>query len=419
MSDKHINFTKKALEALSLPPTGKRVDYHDSKTPGLALRVTASGTKSFALYRRINGRPERVTLGKLPTMTVEQAREAVATLNGQVAAGINPAEQKRGIRQEITLGELFDQYLERHAKAHKKSWETDELRFNAHLAAWRNKKLSSIKRTDVSRLHAKVAANTIIKTVTGKHGKPVKTRTGGPGAANQVLRLLHTLFKMAILWGWDGANPASGVKEFAHKSRDRFLQPDEMPKLFKALMDEPNETARDYFLTALFTGARRSNVLEMRWDQINLDRQTWRIPRTKNGDPQTIPLVPAMVELLERRKVQADSPWVFPGNTSTGHISPPNDAWRRIIARAGITDPRGTWIHDLRRSLGSWQAATGANLSIISKSLNHRNISTTAIYARLNIDSVRESMEKATAAMLAAGGLADNNNVVTLRKAKG
>ncbi|MEO5344529.1 MAG: recombinase XerD, partial [Gammaproteobacteria bacterium SHHR-1] len=77
--------------------------------------------------------------------------------------------------------------------------------------------------------------------LTGKHGKQVTTRNGGPGTANQVLRLLHTLFKTAVLWGWKGGNPAHGVKEFANKSRDRFLEPDEMPKLFKALMDEPNE----------------------------------------------------------------------------------------------------------------------------------------------------------------------------------
>ena len=110
--------------------------------------------------------------------------------------------------------------------------------------------------------------------------------------------------------------------------------------------------------------------------------------------------------------------WVFPGIGKSGHYSNPTPAWKRILKRACIEDPRGTWIHDLRRSMGSWQAATGANLSIIGKTLNHKNVSTTAIYARLDIDPVRESMEKAAAAMLTAGEMEGPENVIGIEEAK-
>jgi len=89
--------------------------------------------------------------------------------------------------------------------------------------------------------------------------------------------------------------------------------------------------------------------------------------------------------------------FVFPGPGKTGHYAEPKSAWKRILEKAGIKNLR---IHDLRRSLGSWQAATGANLSVIGKTLGHKNTSTTAVYARLNLDPVRESMNKAAQAML-------------------
>jgi integrase len=180
----------------------------------------------------------------------------------------------------------------------------------------------------------------------------------------------------------------------------------------------------------------------------------WRIPRTKNGDPQTIPLGVEAVAILESRQVQKGSPFVFPGSGKSGHLEEPKKGWQRILKRAAaiqlvralaeienwevaqldnvltraVADPdltvkeladRATALgldlkdlayadlrlHDLRRTLGSWQAKTGASLSVIGKSLNHRNVSTTLIYARLDQDPVRESISRATAAMFRAGGI--------------
>ena len=101
--DNKFNFTKRTLEALASPDKGKRSLYYDIKTPGLELRITPTGTKSFTLYRRIEGRPERITLGRFPQMTIDQARREASRLNGKVSEGQNPAGQKRSIRAEITF----------------------------------------------------------------------------------------------------------------------------------------------------------------------------------------------------------------------------------------------------------------------------------------------------------------------------
>ena len=405
-----ISFTKKVLDKLPLPPTGKRVDYFDSGTNHLTLRVSHVGTKAFVLYRKIDGVAERLTLGRYPTMTIDQARRLVAQYNGSIAVGQNPAEQKRSLRQESTLGELFGRYMVEYAKPRKKSWEIDEQRYNVHLIHWQNKKLSAIKKQHVQKLLTYIAENQRFIEGVDKLGRRKVKRVGGKGASNQILRLLRKVFNQAIDWGWEGDNPCTRIKEYKSKSRDRFLEGDELPKFFEALAEEPNTTARDYILASLLTGARRTNVLEMRWEQINLERREWLIPETKNGESQRLPLISAMLTLLNDRKVEADgSEWVFPSHGSTGHLTNPDKAWKRVLARAGIDDVRGTWLHDLRRSMASWQANTGASLSIIGKSLNHKNVNTTAVYARLAIDPVREAMEKAAGAMFEAGGIKKDN----------
>jgi integrase len=413
-----LNFTKKSLDSLLIPATGKRVTYHDTSTPHLTLRVTHTGSKSFVLYRKINGRPERITMGRYPSMTIDQARKMVAQYNGAIAIGSNPAEDRRHLSQEATLGEVFERFMVEYAKPHKKSWEIDEQRYNVHLIHWQNKKLSTIKKQQVQKLLVYIADNQRMIEGMDKAGRRKVKKVGGKGASNQILRLLRKVFNMAIDWGWDGDNPCARIKEYKNKSRDRYLEGDELPKFFEALSEEPNTVARDYILASLLTGARRTNVLEMRWDQINLERREWFIPETKNGESQRLPLISAMLKLLEGRKADDEgSEWVFPSHGSTGHLTNPDKTWKRVLVRAGIEDVRGTWLHDLRRSMGSWQANTGASLSIIGKSLNHKNVNTTAIYARLATDPVRESMEKAAGAMFEAGRVT-KDNVVKLEKLK-
>ncbi len=383
MTKNKINFTKKVLDDLLSPEKGKRAYYYDTKIRGLGISVTGAGSKSFIVYRKIDGKPERVTLGGFPDLSIENARNMAEEVNSQIAQGKNPNQQKRAIAQEITFGNLFNKYISDYAKLQKKSWEVDAALFRRYLEDFAKKKISSIKKADISNIHTKIGSN------------------NGQYAANRALSLMHTLYNKAIEWGYEGINPCSGIKKFKEKSRERFLQTEELPRFFEALNAEINETFRDYVYISLLTGARRSNVLGMSWQGVNFSNRTWRIEETKNGESQTIHLSEQALEILARRFKSKINDWVFPSSTSaSGHIEEPKKAWNRVLTNAGIEDLR---IHDLRRTLGSWQAATGANSYIIGKSLGHKTQQATAIYARLNLDPVRESVNKATDAMFAAG----------------
>lgn len=334
-------------------------------------------------------------------MTPAQARDAADRKNGDIASGKDPAAEKRAKRLEMSVEDLFQDWLVRHAKIHKKSWRRDEENFKLHFADLKHQRISQVRRVNVTTWHAKLG---------GEGGS-------GPYLANRMLSLLSALFNWAdVQHDFPGKNPCRGVKRFKELSRERFLQSNELPKFFSALKTEPSDLMRDYFWLLLLTGARRNNVAAMRWNELNLDSQFWAIPDTKSGFPVTIPLSDQAVKILKDRQertataittAQEDgeiekamrlATWVFPSYGSSQHLTEPKKAWAALLERAGLSDLH---IHDLRRTLGSWQAITGASLPVIGKSLGHKNQATTMIYARLNHGPVRDAVGTATAAMLA------------------
>lgn len=382
---KRIAFTKTALEALVAKHPGERLVVHDLRQQGLIAELREGGGLSFYLYRWADGRPHRLRIGAFPAVTIEQARDQAKLLLAELVKGTDVAAIKRERREEATLEDLFNHWLEAHAKQHKKTWPEDKRQFDRLLGSWHKRRLSTIKKSDVRALHSRIG------------------EANGKYAANRVLALLGTLFNRASDVGFEGVNPTKAVKKFREESRDRFLQPAELPKFFAAVEAEPNEVLRDFFLICLYTGARRSNVQSMRWADLDLVAATWRIPDTKSGEAVTLHLSAPAVEVLKQREaVEERGQWVFPGGrkNKASHLSSPKEAWKRLLKRAGLKDLR---LHDLRRTLGSWQAAGGASLSVIGKSLGHKSLASTAVYARMNLDPVRASVDAATVAMLAAG----------------
>lgn len=439
-ANNRISFSKEKLLNLPLPASGQRSTWHDTKVVGLQLRVSPTGIKTYSVYRRIKGgQPERVTLGRFPAMTIEQARKAAAAVNAEIESGANPAQVRRAVRDEPSLAEMFTLFLKSKRKRDgsglgvktKRDYQ-DVLRL--YLSAISKYKLSQITRHQVKSIHQNVS------------------RTS-PSQADRCLALISSVYTFALDQElFSGENPASRVQKNPAPSRDRFAQANELPYLLEAINESSN---RDYFLLALLTGARRSNTQSMAWHDLDLNAGVWRVEMTKNGTPQNVTLSPEVIEILKKRKqLSGKSPFVFPGTGKTGHLVEPKKGWATLLKRAtlrklldllveknmispddeamykdelvqspnkamelllrmagDIALPESAYnmsdlrIHDLRRTLGSWQAKTGASLSIIGKSLNHKTHQATAIYARLDLDPIRHSVNTATQAMLEAAGL--------------
>lgn len=392
MVDNQINFTKKAIEELPAPTRNTRFYFHDTKQQGLSIYVTKSGARTFFVRNKLHGRDDRIVLGRYPDLSIENARKLASKMRGEIVMGKDPQKEKRSIRNEMKFGELFETYMERYSKRHKRSWRYDEREVNKFLSHWFRRKISVITQDDVYRLFHKIADE------------------NGIYQANRMLERIRAIYNKAIEWGWEGRNPALGIKKFREKSRDRFLLPEEVSRFFAALAQEENVTARDFILMALLTGARKSNVLSMRWQDISLQNEIWRIPDTKNGEPHNVPLSPQALEILHKRKqiqklCDQQSPYVFPGEGKEGHFADPKKPWQRLRETAGLHDLR---LHDLRRTLGSWQALQGTSTAIIGKSLGHKSIQSTAVYERLTLEPVRQSVQNATEALFAAAKRGDN-----------
>ena len=443
-----LDFTIRSIDAIR-PPASGRLELKDTKTPGLYLRVTSNGVKSFSFVGRAKGssRVERSTIGKFPTVKPEEARRRATEIGGQLASGKSVATADRERRGELTLNELRDEYV-KHLRQQTKRPENFESSYRLYVEPeFGTRRLSEIRAKDVERWffalpsqvlrhraeveaqrqakhdsrRKEIAARQVIR----RHGpdpKPRKeaekhtSKVTGERTANSALESLRSMFNWAskpINGYFAGANPASGHTTFRKVQRERFLQPHELRPFFEALAAEQNITARDCILMKLLTGARKTNVHQMRWAEVNLDQMEWRIPKTKNDDPQTVPLVPEAVTILKVRRESATTEFVFPSGGKDGYINTTARAWRRVLEDAELTN---IVEHDLRRTLGSWQARTGASLVLIGKSLNHRDAASTQIYARLDTDPVRQSLNRATTAMFEAAGLKAPTPVVQLQQ---
>ncbi|MDR4467543.1 MAG: site-specific integrase [Nitrospira sp.] len=369
--------TKRIIDTAKHPPSGQ-IFLRDDELRGFAVRITP-GSKSFIVEREIHGRVRRLTLGRYGVLTVEQARDRAREKIGEIASGKDPVEEQRQRRKSITFGELEQLYLTRHA-VHKKSAKDDSSLLKKWLAEWRPRRVNTITRADVAAKHAEIGA------------------AGHTTRANRMVALVRTMFNLASDWGHHpGPNPASRVKFFKEMKRDRFVRPDELPRLWKALQNEGNPYVRGAFFIGLLTGARKSEVLGMKWDDLDLRQGLWRIPDTKAGRPHTLPLPRAVVDELIKLPRLDGNPFVFVGRWGRKNLNNVSKPWRRIRKEAGLDDVR---IHDLRRTLGSWLVAAGASLPLIGKALNHSQPSTTAIYARLQLDPVREALEANAERML-------------------
>jgi integrase len=390
---RRIRFTKAVLEAAQ-PEPGRRVVLWDTEAPGLGLYVTPAGAKSFFLEATFpDGRQSKMKLGQwldgdIPAMTVAMARDAAKRAIGSIASGEDPRSQRRQDRSCATFGQLWSVYLSRHAKPHKRTWRCDVGQHKNHLAHLDSRRLSTLTRSELAMLHVELWERV------------------GPATANRVLAQVAVMLELARDWGMlAGDNPARRIRKATVADRQRVIEMGEFPAFFRAVCAHPNETPRDAILMLAFTGQRKSNVLAMRWDQINLELGRWLIPRTKTGGVHACPLTHPALELLACRRRKSD--WVFPGRAADTHVHDVTRAWGQIKAAAvkecpSLADLR---LHDLRRTNGSWQARTGASLVVTSASLAHKSLQTTKrIYAVVDIDPQRVAMDGAVAAMVQMAG---------------
>jgi integrase len=377
--------TDKLVRALERPPAkdGKatnRITY-DSTVAGFGVRITSAGAIAFILNYRIrsSGRERRYTIGNPPEWSVAAAREKAKDLKRQVDSGGDPLNELEAIRSAPTVADLCDRFEAEHVDKLRRKTQADYhgILRNDIEPALGKLKVAAVDFEDVERLHRKISQR-------------------APTRANRALAVASKMFALAIKWRLRPDNPCKGVERNREDARKRYLKPDELDRLTKALAEHPYQDAADIFRLLLLTGARRGEVLGATWDQFDLKEGVWTKPATatKQKERHEVPLNAPARQLLARRLSKQDaSPWVFPGRSAHHRINL-HRSWGLICRAAGIT---GLRIHDLRHSYASTLVSAGFSLPTIGALLGHSQPQTTARYAHLFDDPLRKATERAGA----------------------
>lgn len=376
------NLTDALVKRLATPEKGRKpkrseIIYYDSFVPGFGIRVTAAGARSFVLtYRTRGGRERRCTIGQFPVWQTRAAREEAKRLKLQIDQGRDPLAELQADREAPTVADLCNRFVE------------DELPRKAPRT--RRDCLSMIRREVLPHVrHLKVSEVTF-SDIDGLHRKI--TRRGKLYLANRVVSLLSKTFNLSIKWGWRTDNPCRGVERNYEVKRQRYLTGSEIACLTEALATYEDQQAADIVRLLLLTGARSKEVFGMRWDQVDLEAGAWTKPAatTKQKREHRVPLSAPACQVLSRQP-RGESPFVFPGPGRAGHRESVRKPWAKLCQSASIA---GVRVHDLRHSYASLLASSGFSLPMIGALLGHTQPATTARYAHLLDEPLRQATER-------------------------
>lgn len=346
----------------------KPKDYiYDLREPngnGFALRVFPSGEKSWVFIYTLHGRKRRMTLGKYPTMSLKKAksehRKALDILqNDKKDPALEKQKEKAEARDSSTIEGLIEEYLEKHAKPNKRSWEEDQrMLYKDVRPTWGKRKAKDITRRDVIQLLDKI-----------------KER-GSPIIANRTLACVRRMFNFAIKRALLDASPCVMIEAPAKENRrDRYLSSEEIKIFWHSLDHAPMSDAIKLALKFLLvTAQRKSEVITAEWSEIDFTTNTWTIPATKakNGLAHRVPLSQLALELLaEIKKISNDSRWLFQSERTNAPIrgQSVDHALRRCLhIFEGV---KSFCVHDCRRTAVTHMAASRVSGETLSRVLNH------------------------------------------------
>jgi integrase len=392
------NFTVKELDKLPTPKKGKQDIYHDNQVKGLSLKITGSGIKIFFVRKNLNNKKVYITIGHYPNTTIQQARNKARDNLNLLANGINPnAKAKESKLQAITLNQVLNDYITSRGTNLKATTKSGYLSvFKGYLSDWKNKELLNISRDMVEQKHRKITKQS-------------------PTRANTTMRLLRALFNYAM-GEYETAkgepiilhNPTqrlSHIKAWNKEQRRQIIiKPYELAKWWQSLHELPThelnnkkpnqaETVRDFLIFVLFTGLRRREASNLKWADIDFIEKSFTITDTKNTQPHSLPLTDFLIDLLNERKANTSSLFIFESTTPDKPINDPKKQLAKVREISGIDFN----IHDLRRTFITIAESLDIRDYILKRLMNHKDPrDVTAGYIISSVERLREPMNKIT-----------------------
>jgi integrase len=379
----------------------------DQELPGFGLKVTPAGRKVYLVQYRLGGRKgrtRRVTIGQHGELTPMAARTEAKRLLGEVAAGRDPAAEHDKAKAGRSLAVVLDQFMAEHVRPKLKASTAREYERTARLyivPRVGRRPIGELKRQDIAKLHHELS--------------------GTPYQANRTLALLSKFFGWAEKHGLrpDGSNPCRHVEKYREGRRERFLSQAELARLGDALREsEQDKSCSAWAIAAIrlltFTGARRNEILTLRWEHVSEEHGCLMLPDSKTGR-KAVHVNPPARDVLHTLPRLEGNPYVICGERPGRHLVNLEKPWRRIRKSAKLDDVR---LHDLRHSFASVAASGGQSLVVIGKMLGHSQPATTARYAHLADDPVKAASDAVGRHIAAAMDGGTSGEVVDLPRSR-
>lgn len=411
-----IKLTKRVVDTAL--PSARRYTLFDSEVKGFGVRVYPSGKKSWIFeYRAGEGgrrvAKSRVTIGSTVDFTPDQARKQAELIRAQTKTGRDPQGERLRRRQAVTVEEVSRQFLEVYVRPKRGKRTADnyaDILKRLVLPEIGKKKAQDVIRRDLSKLHLSLAQT-----------KP---------QANRVLGVVGSLYSFAAKHGLvaEGLNPVKGIDRFKEEKRERYLSVSELMRLGSVVREaetdgiewtiDPEKKTKHVPLAnrrtrigvhaaaalrlLLFTGCRLREILNLKWDNVDLERGLLFLPTSKTGKKTVILNAPALAVLKNTPRVGV---FVIAGESAGSEDERPRSdlkrPWQLVARRAGLD---GVRLHDLRHNFASFGAGGGLGLPVIGKLLGHSQITTTQRYAHLDADPLRAASNSIARSIAAAMG---------------
>ncbi|MBM3545299.1 MAG: DUF4102 domain-containing protein [Alphaproteobacteria bacterium] len=370
--------TKRIVDAAEI--RGAEYFIWDEELPGFGLRVLPTGRKRYIVQYRAGRRSRRISLGPSAVLTCEQARTRAIGIIAAAKNGDDPAETRDADRQAITVKELAERFDKEHialrlkestAKGYRRMLE------RVILPSLGARRVTEVTRADIAKVHHDF-----------RHI---------PYDANRCLEIISKMFNLAEMWGLrpDGTNPRKHIKKYPEEKRERFLSPAELKRIGEVLremeaegIELPSAIAAARLL--ILTGCRLGEIMTLKWDYVDIAGKALRLPDSKTG-AKVVHLGQPAIDVLKKIVRVENNPWVIVGALPGCRLTDLQPFWQRVRARAGLKDVR---IHDLRHTFASTAVASGQGLPMIGKLLGHTQVQTTARYAHLADQPVKDAADQ-------------------------
>ncbi len=419
--------TKRAVDALQCPMGRDREFLWDDALAGFGVAAFPTGRKAYVAQYRQNGRSRRVTIGDHGRLTPDEARSQAKTILGAVETGADPIAERKAAREVRTFKVVADDFLRLHVATKRKNRTSEfyaQLLQSYVMPIFGSKRIIEVSRADVARMHSKFQNN--------------------PYQANRALAFISAVWNWAAKQGEVALsdNPAKGIDRYPEQKRERFLTSDELARLGAVLAEgetvglawlvdetaprakhvpkaESRRTILDPFAVAairllILTGARLREILDAKWEHVDLERGIIFLPDSKTGQKPLYLSAAAMTVMAAIPRIEGN-PHIIAGANDGAPRTDLQRPWRAVKR---IADLEGLRLHDLRHSFASIGAGASMGLPIIGKLLGHKHAATTQRYAHLDADPLRRAVDTIGATISAAMEGNRGGDVVTLHRTK-